>query len=59
MPVFNKTENEAVKKYENRPEDEVRFRKFLNALFCMCELAGYHLEERVVLKDVRTGKIWR
>lgn len=44
---------------EERPKDEIRFRKLLNAIFCMCELSGYHLEERIVVKDLRTGKIWR
>ena len=36
---------------EERPKDD--------AIFCMCELSGYHLEERIVVKDLRTGKIWR
>lgn len=44
---------------EERPKDEIRFRKLLNAIFCICELSGYHLEERIVVKDLRTGKIWR
>lgn len=67
--VFNKTEDTtstvngefsgADVKPEDRPKDEIRFRKFLNTLFCLCELSGYHLEERVIVKDMRTGKIWR
>lgn len=66
--VFNKTEATSTMhaefsspevKPEDRPKDEIRFRKFLNTIFCLCELAGYHLEERIIVKDLRTGKIWR
>ena len=31
----------------------------LNTLFSLCELADFHIEGRVVLKDKRTGKVWR
>lgn len=30
-----------------------------DSTFDMCELAGFHLEERIVLRDEQTGKIWR
>lgn len=40
-------------------KDEARFRQLLNTLFSICELADFHIEERVVLKDKRTGKVWR
>lgn len=48
-PVENKTS----------PEDEERFRKLLNTIFTICELAGFHIEGRIVIKDCKTGKIWR
>ena len=25
----------------------------------VCELSGFHLEERIILKDTQTGKVWR
>lgn len=40
-------------------EDEERFRKLLNSIFTICELAGFHIEGRIVIKDCKTGKIWR
>ena len=40
-------------------EDEERFHKLLNAIFSLCELAGFHIEGRIVIKDCKTGKIWR
>lgn len=48
-PVENKTS----------PEDEERFRKLLNTIFTICELAGFHIEGRIAIKDCKTGKIWR
>lgn len=39
--------------------EEERLRKLLNVIFMICELSGYHIEERIVIKDKRTGKIWR
>lgn len=39
--------------------DEDRLKKLLKTIYAMCELADFHLEERIVLRDMRTGKIWR
>lgn len=40
-------------------EDEARFNKLLKTLFNVCEMAGFRVEERIVLKDLKTGKVWR
>lgn len=50
------TAYKAIKKVE---ADEERFRKLLDTIFAICELSGFHIEERIVIKDKRTGKIWR
>lgn len=39
--------------------DDERFRSLLNTIFAICELSDFHIEERIVIKDKRTGKIWR
>lgn len=39
--------------------DHERFQKLLDTIFSICELAGFHIEERIVIKDKKTGKIWR
>ncbi len=39
--------------------DEERFRKLLDTIFALCELSDFHIEERIVIKDKRTGRIWR
>lgn len=36
-----------------------RRKKLLKAIFCMCEASGFYLEERIVLRDLKTGKVWR
>lgn len=49
------TAYEAIKNVER----EDQFKKLLATIFYICDLAGFHLEERLVLKDKKTGKIWR
>lgn len=39
--------------------EEDRFHKLLDTIFTLCELSDFHIEERIVIKDKRTGKIWR
>lgn len=46
----------AIKRADHEYE---RHRKVLGAIFRICELAGYRVESRIVLKDMRNGKIWR
>lgn len=48
----------AVLKKEEIEETE-RFKRLLSTLFYICENAGFHVEERIVLKDMRTGRVWR
>ena len=36
-----------------------RLNKTVNTIRDICELAGYEVEGRIVLKDKKTGKIWR
>ena len=36
-----------------------RFRKFIGAILRICELSDFHLEEHIVVRDNRTGRIWR
>lgn len=38
---------------------EERFKALLYVIKDICKIAGFELEERVVLKDTRTGKVWR
>lgn len=52
----DETAYEAIK---NMSDEEVKFHKLLDMIFNLCELSGFHLEERIVLKDKKTGRIWR
>ena len=40
-------------------ESERRLKKLLAEIFQLCDKAGFHVEERIVLRDKKTGKIWR
>lgn len=53
---------EAISKVMNESKqeaEEARFHKLLHAIFDICDLSGFHLEERIIVKDKKTGKIWR
>ena len=50
------TAYEAIKKVD---KEEARFRLLLDTIFNICELSGFHIEERLVIRDKRTGRIWR
>ena len=39
--------------------EEERFNRLLATIFYICENAGFHIEERIVVRDLRTGKIYR
>ena len=47
---------EAIKKVDK--EDE-KFHKLLHTIFYICNLAGFEVEGRIVLKDLKSGRIWR
>lgn len=49
----------AYKAIKNLERDQERFQKLLDTIFNICELSGFHIEERIVIKDMKTGKVWR
>lgn len=53
---YDPTAYEAIKNIER---DDERFHKLLDTIFAICELSGFHIEERIVIKSKRTGKVWR
>lgn len=53
---FDPTAYEAMRNIER---DEERFHKLLDTIFALYELSDFHIEERIVIKDKRTGKVWR
>lgn len=54
------TAYEAIKKVDNdRLLESDRFHNLLDTLFYITELAGFEIEGRLVLKDTKTGKVWR
>lgn len=44
---------------DNIDKEHERYKKLLGAIFRICELAGFRVEERIVVRDLRTGTIWR
>ncbi len=53
------TAYEAIKRIEYKDPEASRFYKVIGCVLRILELSGYSLEEKIVLRDKRTGKIWR
>lgn len=49
----------AYKAIKNIEDENDRLNKVIWIIRTICELAGYNVEERIVLRDLKTGKIWR
>lgn len=49
----------AIKNVTKEEKAEERFKKLLGTIFYIVDLAGFHVEGRIVLKDKKTGKVWR
>lgn len=49
----------AYKAIQNIEKEERRVKKLIATIFNICELAGFRVESRIVLKDLKTGKEWR
>ena len=54
------TAYKAIKHVEKtKKEERARHFKLLNTLFYICEMAGFEVQGRIVLKDKKTGRIWK
>lgn len=53
------TAYEAIKNADREADAEERFKKLLGTIFNICELAGFHIEGRLTIRDNKTGKVWR
>lgn len=40
-------------------EEQIRIRNVICEIHKICNANGLHVEERIILRDKRTGKIWR
>ena len=47
------------KKANKKKADIERHHRMIGAILRICELAGYKVESRIVLRDIKTGKIWK
>lgn len=53
------TAYEAIEKVDREADAEIRFKKLLSTIFYICDLAGFHIEGRLEIRDKKTGKVWR
>ena len=53
------TAYEALKNIDREAEAEKRYKKLLSTIFYICDLAGFHIEGRLEIRDKKTGKVWR
>lgn len=57
--VDNKLGYNTQKTTDESDYEQRRVNSLLHVIFKICELSGFWVEERIVLKDRKTGKIWR
>lgn len=43
----------------NEDKEKIRLQRLIKTLFYICDLAGFHIEERIVLRDKYSGNVWR
>ncbi len=53
------TTYQAIRSADREAEAEERFKKLLTMIFNLCDLAGFHIENRLEIRDKKTGKVWR
>lgn len=53
------TAYEAIRNADREADAEKRYKKLLSTIFYICDLAGFHIEGRITIKDKKTGKVWR
>ena len=53
------TAYEAIQRADREADAEARFKKLLATIFYICDLAGFHIEGRLEIRDKKTGKVWR
>lgn len=53
------TAYEAIEKISRDEREDKRVKKLIATIYSICDLAGFSVETRIVLKDVKTGRIWR
>lgn len=44
---------------KNIDKEDARFYDLLHTIQYLCKLAGFQIEGRIVLRDKRSGRIWR
>ena len=43
----------------NEDKEKIRLQRLIKTLFYICDLAGFYIEERIVLRDKYSGNVWR
>lgn len=56
---MDQTAYEAIRNVEREAEAETRYKKLISTIFYICDLAGFHIEGRLTIRDKKTGKVWR
>ena len=56
---IDNTAYRAIKSADQDRDAERRFKKLLSTIFYICDLAGFHIEGRLEIRDKKTGKVWR
>lgn len=50
---------ENITREEREKRERARVTKLVHTVFYICNIAGFDVVDRIVLKDRKTGKVWR
>lgn len=56
---YDPTAYYGMRNVDRKNKERERFHDLLNSIFYLCESAGFEIENRIVLVDKKTGRVWR
>ena len=57
---LDRTAHDAIKRIDDQDAfAEMRYKTFIKTIFSICKLSGFYIENRIEVKDLKTGKTWR
>ena len=56
----DRTAHDAVKNVDEQAKyEEMRYKTFMKTILSICKLSGFRIENRLEVKDLKTGRPWR
>ena len=53
------TPHDAIENIDREAKEKARVAKLIHTVQYICSIAGFYVDERIVLRDKVTGRVWR